>query len=116
MYGYITTNSRYCGQAPALVTVVAGEDELVPPAMEQSCFKLYPNPTSGNFTIELKGDINYDNVNVEVYSMRGERLMTEKIVGERKHEFWLPDLPHGLYYVKVVADDHLETFKLVKTR
>jgi hypothetical protein len=42
--------------------------------------------------------------------------MSGVMMGEKKHEFRVSDLPNGLYFVKVVADDYVETFKLVKTR
>jgi hypothetical protein len=48
--------------------------------------------------------------------MRGERLMTGSLIGEKKQEFRTADLPNGLYFVKVVAEGYVETFKLVKTR
>jgi hypothetical protein len=53
---------------------------------------------------------------VEVYSMNGEKVLTEKMIGEKKHEFRFSEMPNGLYFIKVVADDYNETIKLVKTR
>jgi hypothetical protein len=118
MHGYISTNNQYCGQqAPALPAVISGTEGEEPSMIVQKpSFSLYPNPTSGNFTIEQKGEKLYDNVKVEVYGMRGEKMMTGELIGEQKHQFGLNDLPHGIYIVKVYADGYLETFKLVKTR
>ena len=115
MHGYITTNNQYCGQqAPALPSVVAGEEE--PSVISTvSRFKLYPNPTSGNFTIEEKSEKVCGNVQVEIYGMNGEKLMSGVMSGERKHEFMVTDLPQGLYFVKVISDNNPETFKLIKT-
>ena len=114
MHGYIST--IYCGQkAASIVEAPAGEGEI-PVTAGKSTFKLYPNPTSGNFTLEQTGEKVYDKVKVEVFGMRGERVMTGEIVGEKKHEFFLSDLPHGLYFVKLIAEGYVETFKLVKTR
>jgi hypothetical protein len=48
--------------------------------------------------------------------MHGDKLMTGELTGEKKHEFWTSDLPHGIYIVKVIAEGYVETFKLVKTR
>ena len=117
MHGYITTDDQYCGQqAPAIPTVVAGGSEQPATSTQSMSFSIYPNPTSGNFTVEQKGEGMPADVKVEVYSMRGEKVMTGEIIGEKKHEFWLSNLPHGLYFVKVLAGDYIETFKLVKTR
>jgi hypothetical protein len=114
MHGYISTS--YCGQmTPSIVTTPTGEKEL-PVVVQTTSFKLYPNPTSGNFTIEHSGDRIYDKVNVELYGMRGDKLMTGELIGEKKHEFRTLDLPPGVYIVKVLAEGYAETFKLVKTR
>jgi hypothetical protein len=79
-------------------------------------FTLYPNPTSGNFTIVQKGDKQSGTVHVEIYSMRGEKLVSDSMIGEKMHDFNLEGFPAGLYFVKIIAEDYTETIKLVKTR
>ena len=79
-------------------------------------FSLYPNPTNGNFTVVQKGDASFGNVKVEVYTMNGEKVMTESMIGKKQHEFSFAEMQNGLYFVKVIADDYVETIKLVKTR
>ncbi|MCX6307249.1 MAG: T9SS type A sorting domain-containing protein, partial [Bacteroidetes bacterium] len=116
MHGYISTDNSYCGQmAPSIPAVVSGVET---PALnlQQTMFTLYPNPTTGNFTVEQKSGKVYGKILVEVYAMHGERVMTGAMIGENKHEFWISELQHGLYFVKITADNYVETFKLVKTR
>jgi hypothetical protein len=98
-----------------IMAVVAGKDEN-PVAVDYPAFKIYPNPTSGNFTLEQKGNFNLPNVKVEVYGMRGERILTEEIIGQSRHEFVFTNVPVGLYFVKIIAGDYIETIKLVKSR
>jgi len=100
--------------APALPAIVTGSDspEL---NLQHPLFSIYPNPTTGNFTLEQKSEKIYEKVRVEIYGMRGEKIITTELWEERKHEFRISDLQHGLYYVKVIADEYVETFKLVKT-
>ena len=114
MHGYIS--DTYCGQkAPAIVTTPAGNEEL--PVISQNIyFSLYPNPTTGSFTLEQKGEKLYGKVNVDVFGMRGDKVLTSEMTGEKKHEFTLSQLPAGLYFVKVVAGEYTETIKLVVTR
>ena len=114
MHGYISTT--FCVNPNVPITAAAtGQDE---PQMNLSHanFTLYPNPTSGNFTLVQKGEKVYGTVKVEVYSMNGEKVMTEQMIGEKSHEFRFASIPAGLYFVKVVAEDYVETIKLIKTR
>jgi hypothetical protein len=61
MHGYITTTGSYCGSLPpamvaAVVTGVTGPEEVQPLAVPQDGrFFIYPNPTTGRFTLVRKG-------------------------------------------------------------
>ena len=79
-------------------------------------FNLYPNPTSSNFTLIQKGEKSFGNVRIEIYNMNGRRVLTGMMTGEQKHEFSFTEIPAGLYFVKIIADDSIETIKLIKTR
>ncbi|MFZ4520579.1 MAG: T9SS type A sorting domain-containing protein [Bacteroidales bacterium] len=114
MHAYIS--NTYClNPASPITAAVTGQDE---PQLNLShaYFTLYPNPTSGNFTLVQKGDRSYRNVKVEVYSMNGGKVLSEEMIGEKSHEFNFSGIPTGLYFVKVVADDYVETIKLIKSR
>jgi hypothetical protein len=116
MHGFITGNNQYCGQkSSALPSVVSAAEE---PAVISTTpiFTLYPNPTTGNFTIEMKGEQINRKMTVEVYGMHGEKIMTGAWVGEKKHEFGIMNQPHGLYFVKIITQGYSTTFKLVKIK
>ena len=116
MHGYITTDNKYCGQkAPLLPAVLTNTDEPIV-ASQQLSFTIYPNPTTGKFTVEQKDKRLFGKVRIEVFGMHGETLMTGEMIGEKKHEFSITDLPQGLYFVKLLTDNYVETFKLVKAR
>ncbi|MEI6434337.1 MAG: GEVED domain-containing protein [Bacteroidota bacterium] len=116
MHGYITNTNAYCGSLPpTMVAVATGEPEQTSSPASPS-FSIYPNPTTGRFTLIQKGDHTDGIVRVEVIGMRGERLRSEILINERNREFNVSDLSVGLYFVKVVKDDYLETFKLILTR
>lgn len=98
---------------PALTAVKTGNDEL-PLTAEHSFFTLYPNPTNNSFTLTLKDDRVFCDVKVTVYNMSGEKVLNENMNGKKKHKFSFSGMPAGLYIVKVLAEDHAETLKLVK--
>jgi hypothetical protein len=113
MVGKIAPSGPFC---PTMkITEVAAGSEETPMVTERPNFNLYPNPTNGNFTLIQKGESIYNNVKVEVYTMSGEKVLTENMIGQ-KHEFSFSGMPGGLYFVKVVAEGYVETIKLVKTR
>jgi hypothetical protein len=114
-YGHAYISSTYC-TIPAAPVTIAGSGEVPQMNITHANFSLYPNPTNGNFTLVQKGDRTFGTVKVEIYTMSGEKVMTEQLVGEKKHEFRFSDVSVGLYFVKVVADDYAETLKLIKTR
>jgi hypothetical protein len=114
MHGKITSPSGpFCSSTKITeVTTGAGDPITV---TERQYFSLFPNPTSGNVTLLQKGDRIYDNVRVEIFSMNGARILSATMIGEKQHEFRTADLPSGLYFVKIYADQYVETIKLVKT-
>jgi hypothetical protein len=46
--------------------------------------------------------------------MLGKRIISDNIVGEKKHQFNLGDTPAGIYLVRIVTGGKIETIKLVK--
>ena len=117
LHAYIKNESNeYCAQkSPSLPQVAL--QEVKPLSLLQSpSFTIYPNPTTGKFTLEQNGETSQENAKVEVYSMCGERLITAALTGTKQHDFWLSGFQDGLYFVKIVANEYQQTFKLVKTR
>ena len=113
MHGKIF-DGAYCGyKSPSLVNSVEGTVEQ-PVILQNSSFKLYPNPTTGNFTLEQTSGSLHESVKVEIYGIQGGRVMSGELTREKKHEFSISDFPAGLYFVKVVAGNEAETIKLVK--
>lgn len=113
MWGHISTN--FCAPTKAVVAnTVLTEEENAPVAAAN--FSLFPNPTNGNVTLVVRGDRDFAGLEVEIYNTNGNRVMQTYMTGEKRKEFATSQLPAGLYFVRVVADDYVETFKLVKTR
>ena len=113
MHGIITTIGQYCGTLPGAKSVATATDGLAP--VEGTVhFRLYPNPTTGAFTLEQSGEGTGQSLKLEIYSMLGERMMTESIIGEKKHQFVLGNVPTGIYLVRIIDGEKAETVKLIK--
>jgi len=113
MHGTITDNGQYCGSAktPAMVSAGTQDPSTV---METTSFRIYPNPTTGAFTLEQSVNGTLQNMKVEIYSMLGGRIMSENIIGEKKHQFLLSNEPTGIYLVRILTGDKVETIKVIK--
>jgi len=113
MWGYISPNGPFC-VAPTMPAVITGEEELLPIAAEKTFFKVYPNPTTGNFILEVKGEVLSEKLHVDVYGMQGEKVLTTEMDGEIKHEFSISDKPVGVYFIRVIVGSKAETLKIIK--
>jgi hypothetical protein len=112
MHGYISNS--FCNQnSPQIGSSVTGDEEHVV-ITDRVAFKVYPNPTKGNITIEQKGETDFSDIRVEIYNMRGEKMITDQIIGQKKQEIMFSDMAVGLYFVKVIADGYVETIKVIK--
>jgi hypothetical protein len=119
LHGTITTTAQYCGAAlsPMVATTKSADGSEEPTGkILPATFGIYPNPTNGNFTLAIRGEIPENEISIEIYSMTGKKIATGLMVGAQKHEFTISDMPAGIYFVKVISGDHAETMKLVKTK
>lgn len=112
MHGYIAPSSPWC-VTPSMPAVTLAEHEKTG-SIQQASFKIYPNPTTGNFILELTGDLTAQNVTVDIYGMRGEKVASASLTGELRHEFSLSDSPVGLYFIRVISGDKSESLKIIK--
>lgn len=77
-----------------------------------SSVKLYPNPNTGIFTIDL-GFENKNKIAVGIYDSFGKAVYNSSSK-EAIFEINLPNLPSGLYIVKLQGDNYNETLKFIK--
>ena len=114
MHGKIF-DGTYCGLITAPIATATSTEEEIPVMLTVNNFRLYPNPTTGKFTIEQTGGALIDIVRVEIYGMLGSKVMSGQISSEKKHEFSIAELPAGVYFVKIFAGVEARTIKLIKT-
>ena len=110
LYGHISTT--YCSVPPPVMAAASTEESL--PVLPEGAIVLYPNPTSGDFTVVSKGMPAA--TQVEVYGMDGARIVSMDPGGNTACTVRFADRPAGLYLVRVTAGNLLRTFKLIKGR
>lgn len=73
-------------------------------------FNLYPNPATGNVTIQLANDVS--NVTVEVVNINGQVVLRKNNVNNNS-SFSVAGYTAGLYFVKVYFNDSVKIEKLI---
>jgi hypothetical protein len=111
MRGYISANS-YC-YPPAVPETITGSEENRVPETSTFC-KVYPNPTTGQFTVALNRAVDNEMLLIEVFGMQGEKVISERVGGFPMYSFSLSERAAGIYFLRLIAGDKTEVFKIVK--
>jgi len=89
-----------------LPTTEAALDDLI---------EISPNPTTGIFTVLLKGDRSFGDLNISVFNTSGVQILSGANIGDRKStELDLTLSPPGIYYVRVSSQIGHLVRKIVK--
>ena len=81
-------------------------------AQNKSQFDIFPNPTSGKFTIHASRLLKGAATEISIYNIVGEKVRTETINLNSAMQFDMSDFPSGLYFVHFI--DELNLFSEVK--
>lgn len=117
MRGYISPGGPWCTMPSMPSSRVTGDEEKeaeIKADKENSMFRIYPNPTGGNFTLAWLPVSSPGDMIVEIYGMSGERIIKQILHGERKHIFSLSDKPSGIYFIRMITSTTTETVKIIK--
>ncbi|MFT5822891.1 MAG: hypothetical protein ACI8ZM_004148 [Crocinitomix sp.] len=107
--GYITAwNVMYMeGHTPCYGSILSIEEHVEP----ELDYVVYPNPTTGNFSIDLKD--NYNAVTVRIINLIGKQILMETFEKGQQLNFFLNG-PAGIYLVIIESEDKKSVIKLVK--
>ncbi|MCX6277199.1 MAG: T9SS type A sorting domain-containing protein [Bacteroidetes bacterium] len=114
MSGTIVPGGPYC-DFPKTPSSLTGNEETGLSMMNNS-FKIYPNPTSGIFTIEQRGENITSPVKVDVLGTLGGKILSAELPGLRKQEISIKGNAPGIYFVKVTAGENVQTVKIILTK
>ena len=115
---FIDLSGLYCSDYTSIVSDTTAFEADEKPSFEcerkTQFFKLYPNPTSGGFTLELYEFEDNSIVSVEIYSIFGSHILSAELKAETQYVFDLWNQPAGLYLVRVRRGDKIDVVKLIK--
>ncbi len=78
---------------------------------DEYIFKIYPNPNSGNFSIE-SSKFDYDSAEITIYDARGSVVYTKQLVSGFE-EFNIGSIANGIYTVVIKDQAQIKTNKLI---
>jgi uncharacterized repeat protein (TIGR03803 family) len=97
-------------EVDGIPTVTAG---ISPIASSEGKLSLFPNPTSGRFTVKLTGG--QSDVPVEVYDVLGNKVY-QSVLNNTQNTINLNNQPAGIYFVYLNTADGIVTGKVVVER
>ncbi|MCX6267716.1 MAG: carboxypeptidase regulatory-like domain-containing protein [Bacteroidetes bacterium] len=113
LHGHIAPGGPWCGLKDATIVASAlGETESLPVG-EKSFFTIYPNPTSGEFSLQLTGIDASAELQMEIYGMQGDRIQHEALKGQQTYHLSLAGKPLGIYFIRVVSGNRAGTGKII---
>ena len=118
MHGYITLTNEYC-QNPAnpIVSSPVNATGVEIPAVnfsDMQTVRVYPNPATSAFTVELTGLSDNSTSRIEMLNMSGSTVMSRELMGESKYQFSIGDMANGIYIICITTGPKVKTVKLVK--
>jgi hypothetical protein len=112
----ITTNGNYCSYYQnAIVSNPPQNEETVTFApLEGQSFKIYPNPTTGHFTLLLDKPVEDQSCFFQVVGMMGKQIISEKLMDSDHFEFDLTGQNPGIYMVRIIRGEKVDSGKIIK--
>jgi hypothetical protein len=77
-------------------------------------FKVYPNPTSGLFILELNQREETSTAGVEVFTIYGKVIFHNSLSGSRQCVLSLKDFPSDVYFIRVSNGGQSATSRIIK--
>ena len=111
----ITTTGNYCDSyESSMASNLPPQEEVLPePDFSGNSFKVYPNPTKGKFTLLLDEPVEGQSCYIQVAGMLGNQIVRQKLEGSDHFEFDLTGQNPGIYFIRFVKGELVETDKLV---
>ncbi len=117
LLGRISTDGTYCPPLAKFAEITGdGNNGNAIPAITSgdAFFKVFPNPTTGNFTLELSSEPEGTVVKVLCYNLLGGLIMEKEFTSGKLHELTLIDQKPGLYMLKVVQNESTGMQKIIR--
>ncbi|MGB4206283.1 MAG: T9SS type A sorting domain-containing protein, partial [Bacteroidales bacterium] len=100
--------------ADAYIETVSEKSSEIYETQTTDFFRVYPNPTTGIFTLELNSVNASGSVNIEIFNMLGERILYTEQQTNSHYQFDLSGNKAGIYFIRVNNAGNIDQKKLIK--
>jgi hypothetical protein len=79
---------------------------------------VYPNPNNGAFTVEVEL-AQQRNLSIGLYDMVGKQIWLDDAIGttdQLRKQYDLGQMPDGVYFLRVFADNQMTVYKVIKQK
>ena len=115
LWGYIAESGNYCyNSSPPVQAPINAEATPAVTETETNLFSVYPNPTTGKFTLEIQNQAKDVQGNMSIYGLLGNEVLQADLAGKIKSEFSLTGRSNGIYIVRVTLGDRVSMAKMIK--
>jgi hypothetical protein len=114
---YITPDSTFCvNPTPLMLAEDENQDDepFVPSIEKEIFFHIFPNPTTGLFTLEMKKFDISSAIVIEISSIMGESIIRQELPAAAQYQIDLSRYQPGIYLVRVIQGKEAGVLKVVR--
>lgn len=114
LHAWISDEGNYCSNKRGIVASENNQTmELLDEPSENTSLRIYPNPTTGTFTLELVGLTDAQSIVVEIYGQMGEKIAHMYLPQSNQYLFDLSSRKTGMYFLRVSRNGHTSSTKVI---
>jgi hypothetical protein len=107
------TSATSGSMPPPMAAVKTGAEEN-PIVSSKPASRVYPNPTSGSFTLEINEHDLTQELSAQICDLRGKKILDINLNGLSKQVISLENQPKGMYFIRLFSDEKFVTTKILK--
>lgn len=109
-YTVVVTNTAGCSSTSSPFNYGMVGIEQLQNIENEAAVKIYPNPSNGLFTVELK--VPYTALQLSLVNLLGQKIYFEE-TKQSESEILIYNITQGVYFLKLLVDDKLYTRKII---
>ncbi len=117
LHAYITQSAEFCPEQMITASYETEKTNIPVYVSDRKAndfsFKIYPNPSTGLVTVEFDHAGRNEDIQIEIFSVSGGLVYTEKIGATGRHMIDLEGTQPGIYMIRLIAGDGVGYARLV---